>query len=90
MKIKELFSYKSRWCQHSYAKNAKGDPCLPKDKDAVSWCLVGAVYECYSKNEDFDRIFRLFHSHWGMVSASTFNDESSFEEVKAFVEKLDI
>lgn len=36
----------SRWTQRAPARDAKGRPCYGASREAVCWCLVGAVSKC--------------------------------------------
>jgi len=47
MTLQKLFSKKKNWTQEAYARNAKGDIVTPLSKDAVCWCLMGAMQKCY-------------------------------------------
>ena len=33
-----------RWAKGSFSLNAVGELVLPRSKDAICWCLLGAVY----------------------------------------------
>ncbi len=47
MKIHQLLDHPSKWTQHALAKDAEGNPCMPLESQAASWCLLGAYYQCY-------------------------------------------
>jgi hypothetical protein len=59
MKIKELLTDESKWTQETLAKNENGERVSPTQSDAVCWCLVGAIYKCYSPYEQPKIYFKL-------------------------------
>ena len=90
MKVHELLTDKSRWTQHHFAVNAAGRAVPEESRDAVCWCLSGAIRLCYGKDDDA--------GHWHAVTKrlgmmpSTWNDDPmrTFSEVRALVLELDI
>jgi len=43
MKMKELFTDKSKWTQGTHARNAAGVCVASESEHAVCWCLMGAM-----------------------------------------------
>ncbi len=47
MKVYELLDSPEKWTQGAFARTADGDEKDHTDKDAVSFCLLGAIRKCY-------------------------------------------
>lgn len=88
MKIQELLSDESKWCQGVMALDRYGACTAPSAKDACRWCLFGAILKCYSDAESM-RIIRLVNGTLGTL-LETWNDTHTFPKVRALIEKLDI
>lgn len=43
--VRELLSDEKRWTQGQEARDVSGDGVPPTSKDAVCWCLLGALYK---------------------------------------------
>jgi hypothetical protein len=98
MKVKELLDSPERWTKGFQARNALGRPAMANSKQAMCWCLGGAINRCYPTIEHrrvvLDRIFEtvpeivVLHND----SLAEWNDapERTFEDVRALVEELDI
>lgn len=90
MKMRELFSDASKWCQGWFAKTIGGVLCSEFSEKAVCWCLSGAIWKCYPGLDSDDvrrKIVDTIHTdipYWNDAK------ERTFEDVKALVEKLDI
>lgn len=93
MKIKELLSDKSKWCQKHCALDVNGIPAESISPEAVCWCLFGAMRKCYrdSSGVKFDAIWTIIEIALGQ-SATHWNDhrDRTFADVKALVERLDV
>lgn len=59
MKVKELLSSPSRWCQRFAARRASGEDCLATAEDATCWCLWGAVRKCYGLYDYVEVYYRI-------------------------------
>lgn len=49
--IRELFSDRSRWTKNSIAKDKNGKSVHADEGEAVSFCLLGAVYHVYGYSD---------------------------------------
>jgi hypothetical protein len=90
MKVRELLDKPEKWTKGWWARDSKGRMVI-FDTTAVSWCLVGAIEECYSYSER--RAIDLKVQEALLVSRiDIWNDapERTFEDIKDLVEKLDI
>lgn len=103
MKIKELYSDPSKWAKYHLAQNKNGGTISPSDKDAVRFCLIGALIRCYrdkkyfwEKESPYETAFYKLkyeiESHPNKFGISDYNDSvgTTFEDIKKLVEKLDI
>lgn len=77
MKIRDLLTDPSKWCQGAMARDINGFGCLSDDPVAAKWCLAGAANKvgvCLS------------------LDIITWNDAPgrTFAEVRELIEKLDI
>jgi hypothetical protein len=49
MKMHELLSTEKRWTQHASARDEFGDVTSSMSRNAVSFCLLGALDRCYAQ-----------------------------------------
>jgi hypothetical protein len=90
MKMKKLYADESTWRKGFFAADKEGKSCMPEDKKAVSWCLIGAIYKCYDDKKArkvFDKVVAALPVH-----ISVWNDDQkrTFQDVKDLVTLLDI
>lgn len=96
MKVRELLSDKSKWTKRWYARTKDGFKTNATSKDAVSFCLLGAIEKCYGTeffcNLPNDVKGKLYERFGSASKPSSWNDanERTFEEVKTLVDELDI
>lgn len=103
MKIRQLLSSPKKWTQEYYSYDKDGNRCEPNSKEAVCWCLGGAVLRCYSHKNITQRekiIVKLqkvlngkldrVKEHGNPISGWNDFPGRKFEEVKALVDELDI
>ena len=69
------------WTQGAFCRNARGKACRMGSKDAVSYCLIGAVSTLVD-NEDDERAqsicgtaFALLKTVTGVISLDNWNDD---------------
>jgi hypothetical protein len=92
MKIKELLSTPDKWTKGLAARNKKGEPVFTSDKDAYSFCLLGACAKCYPDLlncvEVEKKIRDILRNENGFLSIVDFNDSSSttFEDIRRILE----
>lgn len=101
MKVREFLTDESKWTQDSLARDSEGNG-LSKSNDpkATSWCLAGAIQYCYgtdwprtySRVDDYIVGFLSDQYEYEYDNLEDWNDAESttFADVKALVEKLDI
>lgn len=80
--VRELLSDESRWTQGEYAKDGLGKCVGPKDKNACSWCLVGAFIKVTGTCRQTDKML----SKLG-CDVTVFNDNHSHSEVLQLLDK---
>jgi hypothetical protein len=93
MKVCELLTDKTKWTQFAVARDADGMEVDPDSDKAQSFCLIGAIIKCYSKNSDQDMIHKIVRPHLFDASfLSEWNDADprTFEDVKSLVTMIDI
>ena len=62
MKIKELYSDKTKWTTRAFARDKQSRPIDILSEEAVSFCLMGAVEKCYGRyNEKAKIVERIQH-----------------------------
>lgn len=92
-KVKELLSDESKWCKRTYARDAN-DVSISADSDAAcSFCLLGAIHRCYQIGSiDVIKRVRTKLQIESYETVGTWNDNrnTTFADVKALVEELDI
>lgn len=98
MKAYELLSSPEKWTQGAYAKTAANVVCNPLDAVAVCWCVSGAIFKCYTNDEDAWEAQRQRHKlevYLRDVKGSAtypqyWNDRTTYEEVYAALKACDI
>ena len=96
MKIKELFSDRSRWCQRSFRRNKDGDSIATvgcKDTEIYSRCLLSAVDDLYSGDKHssaYRKLQRYIKENYDEEFLINFNDNYPYEEVLKAVEECDV
>ncbi len=95
MKLKEYYTNESKWTQYTWFRNSESGATYHSE-EAVCACLEGALSICYGGSEDYRKIRALIEenipSAFGMNQIAAWNDDEqrTFDDVKALVEKLDI
>lgn len=89
MKIKDVLTDESKWCQHYYAKDKDGVPVSRLSPEACKFCLSGAMQNCYGVNQ-FKIINRINEEVDDFMVSWNDAPERTFAEVRALIEKLDI
>jgi len=91
MKVRDLLTDESKWTKGQLAKDKEGWRCAPDYKDAVCWCLYGAIYKCYPKANERLSVDSLVGEQLGM-EATIWNDhfDRTFRDVRDLVIKLNI
>ena len=85
--VRGLLRSPKAWCKHSYAKNANGCDTPAQSKDAVTFCLAGALDRIYGsmysrkKDSAYDRLCKYLKRHYG-TGIVGFNDRSSTTHAK--------
>lgn len=95
MKVRELLTDENKWCKESLAFDKNECALDPRDEEAVSFCLDGAVIKCYSSNDKWQilgKILKHIHKKKNKIHIHEWNDapERTFADVKQLVEELDI
>lgn len=90
MTVKELLTSPEKWTRGESARDINGRPVMTDSKEAVSWCLVGALMKCYRGSKV--AYLRTRIGNLLQISVEGWNDDPNrkFEDVKALVEQLDI
>ncbi len=52
MTVRGILSDRSKWTTKWYARTAEGSPCQTSGKEAVCWCIHGAIERCYGDQTD--------------------------------------
>jgi hypothetical protein len=99
MKIHELYSDESKWCQGTFAKDQDGKDVGANQPEAVCWCLVGASLKCYPSEIEAYRIRKKIKEavspptmNSNLFYISDWNDtpKRQFSEVRELVLRLDV
>lgn len=98
MKMRELLTDNSRWCQNSYARDVEGISVPTLSGEAYSFCLVGALVRCYEGDGEADLIEERLLAVMNQMGVDTelglteWNDAPgrTFEEVKTVLEQADV
>jgi hypothetical protein len=95
MKVSELLSDASKWCQGYLAIDKSGDPVAPEASEATSWCLFGALCKCYpyyNYNKTYRSVIEKLYDEGTYLTIPQYNDspERTFEEIHTLVQELDL
>jgi len=95
MKVSELLSDRSKWTQEVCARDKHGDPIDFHDPLACKWCLLGAVYRCYSieggQGAVLGKLQSTINKHYrGRLSIPSINDNFGYEVVMEIVREADV
>jgi len=89
MKIHELLNRPERWTQEVMARDINGETSRLRGNEAVSWCLLGAMFKCYpNENERLEvgvKIKRRIDDN-----IVDFNDNGTYKQVYNLVKELDV
>lgn len=88
MKIWEQITPET-WCQKAYAKDGSGKPTFPENPQACQWCALGWIAKTYPKF-GFATSVRHLGSTVRTNCVSSWNDSSTFEEVREAFRKADL
>lgn len=83
MKAYELLDSSSKWTQGTFARDSDGYSVYPTHKDAVQWCVMGALDVCYpDPNELLNKDWELGKAI-NSPSLAEWNDatDRTYEEV---------
>jgi hypothetical protein len=100
MKAKDILSDSSKWTQGVMARNKRGDPTWPEYKNAVAWCLYGALIRAYGLGEGQDEALAVrraissicngFDSTYGSIECWNDDPGRTFDDVKRVLEEADV
>jgi hypothetical protein len=102
MKIKELIDSEDKLSRGAFARDKRGNPVGSLDKEAVCWCLYGAMRKCYGTRFDVlylevenkivfaaeDCIMEDFNDVFNNLA--NFSDKADFELIKQVLERADV
>jgi hypothetical protein len=90
MKVQELLTDESKWCQEALALDKNNNIVWSRSDEAVCWCLQGGIDRCYpGDNRD---IFEKIKKATGGIPVDRWNDnpERKFSDVRNLVVELNI
>lgn len=94
--MRELLTDESKWTKHRLSSDTNGKTVPLDDPAAVSFCIIGATFKCYTCGYPMaDKVLSAMSKELGFkdntLLASWNNAEDrTFEDVKKLVNKLDI
>ena len=90
MKVSELLSDESKWCQWAWAVNSCGFNVSVLSEHARRWDLPGAISKCYGPGVESGAVFARVQEATGANGLANWNDTHTYAEVKALVDELGI
>jgi hypothetical protein len=91
MRVRDLLSDETKWCQGSYARDGDDCPTPARSPRAVRWCLVGACHKAYQRREQLKASLRKLQARVsGPISAWNDAPARTFAEVRQVIEELDL
>jgi hypothetical protein len=93
MKAYELLSDPSKWTKYVLARSSDGLPVTPTSPAACQFCIVGALYHCYTPEEAmkiWTQIDSEFYDKYKGVGDWNDDPSRTHEEVIAFLKSKDL
>lgn len=92
MKMLELLSDPTKWIQGAFARDADGVNVSSQNKEAVCWCLQGALIRCYVGSLEYSVVKNKIIKELVLVDFARWNDDPSrtYQDVQTLLQKLDI
>lgn len=85
--VRELLSDESHWTQGEAARSEDGRAVSPQEKEACSWCLIGAAIKVAEEGSDAHQILRALKEAGSIKYVHHFNDSHSHAEVLQLLDK---
>jgi hypothetical protein len=96
MKVQQLLKQEEDWCKGTLARDTDGFSVGLFDKEAVKFCLLGALLLCYNRYE-FDmrirgKVSTVVNRLYKEISLSIFNDDpyTTFAMIRKVIEEADV
>lgn len=89
MKAWQLIEKPENWCRGVNAKDKDGNSVKPGSPDAVSFCILGAIIQCYGLC-NHRSIASKVEEKLNNGSMAIFNDTHTHAEVLALLKELDV
>jgi hypothetical protein len=84
----EILSDPNRWLQGVGARDASGEAVYPKSPNAVSWCLLGAIYHCTATQYEYAKVLDYLKRAQGDdIPLWEFNDSVDHRSIIDLVKK---
>ena len=98
MKVSELLTDETKWCQGAYARDIHGQEVSYYSLKAVRYCLTGAILQCYQDidkgNQVSEAVIGVGEAVIGVIEDDIFTwndaDERTFADIRKLIEDLDI
>ncbi len=98
MLVKDLLNSPNRWTKGVYARDCDGNGIASNNRNAVCWCLAGAINYCYefeskkTKTKVAEAIKGCsLLDHFGIEEIIVqYNDSHEFEDIRKLLESLEI
>ena len=91
MTLTELFRDESKWAQGNYAYARNGKVVDPCSRNAICWCLIGAMHKCYRGRID-EELAHIARKAIGTVHYATLwndNPNRTFSQIKSAAKRID-
>ena len=92
MKVKDFLT-KNNWTKGCFAMDINGNSVSPQDSKAYSWCLVGAIMNCYKDPLAVHKVIIKIRKKilpYKYVCEFNDNGNTAFEDIHRLIEELDI
>lgn len=88
-RMQQVFTHRSNWTQHAFARDARGNPISPVDEKAVCWCLRGLQTKVTREMGLFDHVLDdVMVKVAGRGMLALMNDSATHEELQSFLKKV--
>lgn len=94
MKVYELLNSPNKWIQKDFAHDSNENNVWPSNKDAVCWCLDGALRKCYLNESQYWDMVNIITNYlnidYSPAAIHLWNDAATYEDVINLCKELDI
>lgn len=94
MKPSELLDSPEKWTKGAWGRCKDGSACDCRDERATCWCIIGAIYKCFSNEARIEKLLKEMRDSLNLSEHPLMwwndNPERTYEEVIDLLKKFDL